>query len=514
MKKILKNALLAVGIVLCLKPVGAFADDIRIYLENERLNLSNEAFIEDGRILVPLRSLCENMGVDVCWREDTREVLLKRDFNDCICTIGKNEILVNNKTKTIDVAPRIVNNRTYVPLRAVQEAFGDKIKWNNDFKTVYITRTDKAYVNGDWNDIVDLVKKYDEKVNSNEVIASVKVCVPQILNPNNMTAIDKINEYYKEAGSEQFNKFKDEILEARQEGLIQENWNRNGIAYGYELSYDIGHNANDILSVQNMMYMNTGGAHPNWAIGCEVFDTKTGEKLEIEDILKGSKEEIQQFIIDGFTKLIDENPDNYFETAKEDLKDYIDSVEFYIDEGNLVFLFNHYIIAPYASGIQKFVVNIEQNKDMFTRDFVDICNYNQQLCAKTLASNHFNCDDVELIDKTTLENDKCYVFKKGGTDELVAVDKNGNNLYVVKKQDNIYAILSTKQLKNEVSNKEALKLVMDKINSNEYSYEIGGYLLEDGNEYIIVVIQDIEEKTTSKLVVNRRTKEISTYYFE
>ena len=38
--------------------------------------------------------------------------------------------------------------------------------------------------------------------------------------------------------------------------------------------------------------------------------------------------------------------------------------------------------------------------------------------------------------------------------------------------------------------------------------------LEDGNEYIIVVMQDMEERTTSKLVVNKKTGDISTYYFE
>ena len=57
-------------------------------------------------------------------------------------------------------------------------------------------------------------------------------------------------------------------------------------------------------------------------------------------------------------------------------------------------------------------------------------------------------------------------------------------------------------------------MVMDKINNSEYSYEIGGYLLEDGTEYIIVVMQDMEEKTSSKVVVNKETGELSTYYFE
>ena len=55
---------------------------------------------------------------------------------------------------------------------------------------------------------------------------------------------------------------------------------------------------------------------------------------------------------------------------------------------------------------------------------------------------------------------------------------------------------------------------MDKINSDEYSYEIGGYLLEDGVEYIIVVMQDMEEKTSSKVAVNKETGEILTYYFD
>ena len=42
-------------------------------------------------------------------------------------------------TITLDVPPQMVNNRTFVPLRAISEVFGATVGWDNDTRTVTIT---------------------------------------------------------------------------------------------------------------------------------------------------------------------------------------------------------------------------------------------------------------------------------------------------------------------------------------------------------------------------------------
>lgn len=56
-----------------------------------------------------------------------------------IMTIGDNTVKVGNKTKTIDAAPEVKSNRTFVPLRALVESFqGASIKYTKD-KKILIT---------------------------------------------------------------------------------------------------------------------------------------------------------------------------------------------------------------------------------------------------------------------------------------------------------------------------------------------------------------------------------------
>ena len=58
-------------------------------------------------------------------------------FNDIVVmSIGSNEIVVNEATKVIPAAPVIENNRTFVPFRALIEAFGAEVAWDEATQAV------------------------------------------------------------------------------------------------------------------------------------------------------------------------------------------------------------------------------------------------------------------------------------------------------------------------------------------------------------------------------------------
>ena len=123
------------------------------------------------------------MGCNVFWDEGTYQVKIERDFKNVVFTIGDNEMYVNNVKKEIDVKPRIVNNRTYIPLRALQEALGDEVTWDGERRTVNILEKDKGYINGKWNKIISLTKEYKKTIENSDAYAVIKVSVPQIQNP-------------------------------------------------------------------------------------------------------------------------------------------------------------------------------------------------------------------------------------------------------------------------------------------------------------------------------------------
>lgn len=63
-----------------------------------------------------------------------------------VMTIGDSQYVVNNKVVTGDAAPYVANSRTYVPIRALAEAFSADVNWDNDARTVTIVRGDKTIV--------------------------------------------------------------------------------------------------------------------------------------------------------------------------------------------------------------------------------------------------------------------------------------------------------------------------------------------------------------------------------
>ena len=80
--------------------------------------------IQDGRTFVPFRALAEAFGAVVAWDEATQSVTAELNGVKVVMVIGANDYTVNGVAKTADVAPFINGGSTMVPVRFVAEAFG------------------------------------------------------------------------------------------------------------------------------------------------------------------------------------------------------------------------------------------------------------------------------------------------------------------------------------------------------------------------------------------------------
>ena len=85
--------------------------------------------ITNERTFVPLRVLVEAFGADVGWNESTRTVTVAYDDNTVSMTIDQKEYTINGETHTMDVAPFIdaKASRTLVPVRFMAEAMGFEV---------------------------------------------------------------------------------------------------------------------------------------------------------------------------------------------------------------------------------------------------------------------------------------------------------------------------------------------------------------------------------------------------
>jgi len=105
------------------------------YLYHE---FENPPIYDDGRVLLPVRDFANLFKFKIDWNAITREVTLIGVEQKISLTVGKRIATVNGNQIKLDVAPKIKNGYTYVPLRFVSETFGAQVNWNQKTNTVNI----------------------------------------------------------------------------------------------------------------------------------------------------------------------------------------------------------------------------------------------------------------------------------------------------------------------------------------------------------------------------------------
>ena len=134
-KKLLAAALILIMAVLILPPttVHAAQSEIRVIIDGQVLNTGDTAPIMiDGRVMVPMRPIFEALGATVGFDSRT-QTITANIICGCVVVmrIGSTAITVNgNPVAPMDVAPRIINDRTMVPLRFVAQTLNSEVVWD------------------------------------------------------------------------------------------------------------------------------------------------------------------------------------------------------------------------------------------------------------------------------------------------------------------------------------------------------------------------------------------------
>ena len=109
---------------------NAYARTPKIWAKGRFLTCDVEPFIFSNRTMLPVRNVSEALGYHVQWRSEDKVVIIGRynDLGSGDCTsmeIGSHKIYTGEDEDSYvntDIAPQIVNGRTFVPLRALAEA--------------------------------------------------------------------------------------------------------------------------------------------------------------------------------------------------------------------------------------------------------------------------------------------------------------------------------------------------------------------------------------------------------
>lgn len=127
----------------------ALANDISITINGEELVTDNAPVIVNDRTLVPMRAIFEALGAEVTWNEQEYCAYASKDSNAIRLPIGSDIMgagIVNSggamlfsSEIALDVPAQLIGDFTYVPARAVAEAFKSSVNWNESERRVIIT---------------------------------------------------------------------------------------------------------------------------------------------------------------------------------------------------------------------------------------------------------------------------------------------------------------------------------------------------------------------------------------
>lgn len=92
-----------------------------------------------SRTQVPFRITMETFGCTVDWDDSTRTAIAQKDGITVKVPIGQSCIYVDGVRQSIDTAAVLNGSRTYLPIRAVAEAFGASVDWDAKERRVLIS---------------------------------------------------------------------------------------------------------------------------------------------------------------------------------------------------------------------------------------------------------------------------------------------------------------------------------------------------------------------------------------
>lgn len=118
--------------------------NVKIRYNNEWVHEELNPFIENDRTMVYLNEFVENLGAKV--ENDTQTIKIHLNDIAIELTVGKNSAkLIRNdggslkeETINLEITPKLIDEKVYLPLRFVAESLGFHVQWDNSQRSVII----------------------------------------------------------------------------------------------------------------------------------------------------------------------------------------------------------------------------------------------------------------------------------------------------------------------------------------------------------------------------------------
>ncbi len=340
MKKFL-TAVLSVFMILSSKAIAE--STITVTVDGDEIFFKDAPpVVVNDRTYVPMRAIFESLGAYVEWDNDTRCVFAHKRLSHIIMPVDEGVYYVNSDKHTMVAKPLIIDDRLMLPVRDVSDSIGAEVLWSAAEKKVIISSKEEKY------DVDDMYLEFWKKHGDDIVLTGV-AAYPHINDEGQIT--EAFNEFILGESEAYADRVSLEYYDTAVKTLEMIENKDDYMPYMFERSFDITYDENSMICVLFNEEIYADGVLPYVLLEAMTYDMNTGRLLEAWDVLEESESEIRKRVREGFFELVNENADDFYFDAKIILENGMDKLNWYIKEDGVHFFINPGIIAPLSYGV-------------------------------------------------------------------------------------------------------------------------------------------------------------------
>ncbi|MEW9668239.1 stalk domain-containing protein [Ammoniphilus sp. 3BR4] len=101
------------------KKIIALNNEYELPMKVEQL-INEDHYMKEGTKMIPIRKVAEYLGYSVEWNQESLSIFLRKQNQSFTIAIGENAYGYNRSIRYFDVAPEMINGRSYIPVEFVK----------------------------------------------------------------------------------------------------------------------------------------------------------------------------------------------------------------------------------------------------------------------------------------------------------------------------------------------------------------------------------------------------------
>ncbi len=115
------------------------APEIKVTVNGALIDFDVPPTAIDGTTMLPVRYALEPLGAEFVWDGENQTVTVTAKGKTIVLTVGSATALVDGEEKTMTQPAMAIDGRTLIPIRFVSEELGYNVDWDGETSTVIIT---------------------------------------------------------------------------------------------------------------------------------------------------------------------------------------------------------------------------------------------------------------------------------------------------------------------------------------------------------------------------------------